>query len=95
MRLVDIEKAKSHLRMDDDYADDIIMSKIEQASSIIVNYLKVDEDLWDQDSSESVALPLTVEAAVLLVVEALFDGAEPLSQTVKDLVHRYRDPALA
>jgi hypothetical protein len=95
MMLVDLEKAKGHLRMDDDAADDIIASKIEQASAILINYLKVDADVWDQDSTESVPVPLTVEAAVLLATEALFDGGEPLSQTVKDLVHRYRDPALS
>ena len=95
MMLVDLETAKGHLSMDEDAADDIIVSKIEQASAILINYLKVDADLWDQDSTESDPVPLTVVAAVLLVTEALFDGHEPLSQTVKDLVHRLRDPALA
>ena len=94
--LVDLDKAKGHLNMDHDAADEVIYSKIEQASDIIVNYLKLeDPDLWDPDNTEGETLPPTVEAAVLLVVQALFDGGDPLSQTVRDLVHRYRDPALA
>ena len=93
--LVDLEVAKSHLRMEEDHLDDVIYRCIREASAIIINYCKVDEDLWDVDNSESEGIPLVIEAATLLAVEALFDGGEPLSQTVKDLVHRYRDPALA
>lgn len=92
--LVDLITAKQHLRMDGDDADEneIIARKIEQAGAVLRDYLKVDEDMWDGDSEE---VPLVVEAAVLLITEALFDGTEPLSPTVKNLVHRFRDPALA
>jgi hypothetical protein len=93
--LVDLETAKGHLRMDEDHADDVIYSKIAQASAIVIGYLKKDPDIWDIDSTESEPIPKVVEAAVLLIMEALFDGTEPLSQTVKDLLHRHRDPALA
>jgi hypothetical protein len=94
--LVDLETAKRHIRMDEDFADDVIYSKIEQASAIIVDYLKLDDpDIWDIDSTESEEIPKVVEAATLLIIEALFDGSDPLSDTVKNLVHRYRDPALA
>lgn len=95
MMLVDLETAKLHLRMDEDAAEEIIIKKIEQASSILIDYLKVSEDIWDIDSTESDPIPGVIEAATLLVLEALFDGGEPLSDTVKSLVHRFRDPALA
>lgn len=85
--LVDLETAKGHLSMDDDYADDIIVSKIEQATAIVLDYLKVEE--------EPSPVPKFVEAATLLVMEALFDGGDPLSDVVVRLLHRYRDPAIA
>lgn len=85
--LVDLETAKGHLRMDEDDADEVIASKIEQASSIVLDYLKVE--------AEPDPVPKFVEAATLLVLEALFDGGDPLSDVVVRLLHRYRDPALA
>jgi hypothetical protein len=93
--LVDLETVKQHLRMDSDYADDLIVRKTEQAGAILANWLKTDISIWDIDSTESVPLPLEIEAAVLLAVEALFDGSDPLSDTVRALLHRHRDPALA
>ena len=94
VRLTDLETAKGHLRITDDASDDIIISKLEQASGFIIDFCKVDSDYWDQDSSESVAVPVAVEAATLLVMEALFDGTEPLSPSVKSLLQMHRDPAL-
>lgn len=73
--------------MDADDADEVIVSKIEQASAIVLDYLKVEE--------EPDPVPKFVEAATLLVVEALFDGGDPLSDVVVRLLHRYRDPAFA
>jgi hypothetical protein len=86
-QLVDIEMAKSHLRIDSDASDEIISFKIDQASSIILDYLKIDEP--------PDPLPDLVQAATLLCVEALFDGGDPLNDTVKALLHRKRDPELA
>lgn len=87
-QLVDIDVVKKHLRYDADFtdADETISIKIDQASSIILDYLKVD----DLDP-----VPEFVQAATCLSVEALFDGGDPLSDTVKALLHRSRDPELA
>ena len=85
--LVDLETAKDHLRMDADDADEVIFSKIEDATSIVLDYLKIEE--------EPDPVPNFVRAATLLVVEALFDGSDPLSDVVVRLLHRYRDPAFA
>lgn len=94
MRLVDLKTAKEDLRLDEDYADDVVVSKIEQASAIIVDYCKVDASLWDPDDTSAVPVPGEVEAACLLIVRALFDQNDaPLSQNVRDLLHRHRDPA--
>jgi hypothetical protein len=86
--MIDIEMAKIHLRVDITDDDERIQFKIEQASSIVLDYLKLQE--------APSPVPPFVQAATLLVLEALFDGAsDPLSDTVTRLLHRYRDPALA
>jgi hypothetical protein len=106
VKLVSLDMAKSHLRVsaaDDDLG---INFKIEQASHILLDYIKKrDPEVWDQtripSESESDSefylepVPFLIEAATLLILEALYDGHDPLSQPVKDLLHRYRDPALA
>lgn len=88
-QLVDIDMVKQHLRYgsDDTAADETISFKIDQASAIVLDYLKVDE-LPDPP-------PEFVQAATLLCIEALYDGGDPLSETIKALLHRSRDPELA
>jgi len=87
-QLVDIDVVKKHLRYDDDFtaADETLSIKIDQASSIILDYLKV--DALDP-------VPEFVQAAACLCVESLYDGGDPLNDTVKALLHRSRDPELA
>jgi hypothetical protein len=85
--LVDLDRTKRHLSMDDDYADETIVEKIEEASSVILNYLKLEE--------APDPVPMFVQSATLLAVQALFDGGDPLSDVVVRLLHRYRDPAIA
>lgn len=89
-QLVNIDAAKRHLRIDSAFTadDERVSEKLEQASGIVLDYCKV--------TSMSSPPPQHVQAATLLVLEALFDGtAEPLSQAVKDLLHREWDPAFA
>jgi hypothetical protein len=88
-QLVDIDTVKKHLRYDADFtdADETINIKIDQASSAILDYLKL-EDAPDP-------VPGYMEAAACLAVEALYDGGDPLNDTVKALLHRSRDPELA
>ena len=94
--LTDLETVKGHLRLDDDASDEILFRKMQQASAIVVDYLKIEDDVYDIDDTSALPIPPEVEAAVLLVVEALYDGAtDPLSETIKSLLHRHRDPALA
>lgn len=72
------------------------------ASAIVLDYLKRDAGEWQDSAQEPESVPSVVEAATLIVAGALYENrdgagnaAEPLSQTVKDLLHRYRDPAMA
>jgi Phage gp6-like head-tail connector protein len=88
-QLVNIDAAKRHLRIDQAFTadDERVSEKLEQASGIVEDYCK---------KSFGNSAPQHVQAATLLVLEALFDGnEEPLSQPVKDLLHREWDPAFA
>ena len=100
--LVTLEEAKAHLRETGSNADFDIEQKIFTASHILFDYLKIDPD----ESPLSVPwgigedTPGVIKAAVLLMVGELrrnpeAGAANVLSQSVKDLVHRYRDPAMA
>jgi hypothetical protein len=94
--IVDLETAKRHLRRTDDDDDTNIVLKLEQASAIVLDYLKLDADTYDIDASPLEEAPKMVEAATLLVLEALYVSDEdPLTNAVKSILHRSRDPALA
>lgn len=59
--LVTMEQAKSHLRITDDLSDDDVQAKLDQASTIILNYLKV---RYTAIASVSVANPTVVTTSV-------------------------------
>jgi hypothetical protein len=90
--LVTLEEAKLRLRIvpaETAFDGDLAM-KIEQATDIVVDYIKQANHTWtDVDS------PPLIKAAILEVVKNLFEGAEPLPQAIKNILWRYRDPALA
>lgn len=111
MAIVDFESAKLHLRVDHDEDDADIVFKLEQASAIIIDFLKMPAGTWDLNSQNSGSgssgdsgsagdtAPMQVQAAVLMVLGELYKNREsnsdPLSKTVKDMLRRLRDPALA
>ena len=90
--LVTLPEAKLRLRIieaDTSFDADVTM-KMEQATDIVVDFIKRPDHAWtDADA------PSLIKAAVLEVVRHLFEGNDPLPQSVKDLLWRYRDPALA
>lgn len=102
--LVTLKQAQDQLR---DYypaneAD--IAQKITQASAAVLDYIKNPKgsETWDDTTC-----PANVQAAVLLTVSWLYDDRTAgdnveggvamgyLPQSVTDLLHRFRDPALA
>lgn len=102
--LVDLETAKRHLRRDDDDDDERIMLVVEQASDIILDYLKLPEGTYQSTDGGPDVVPKLVTAAVLLCVEGLYDepvdsfgrpSMEVLSDQIKNILHRHRDPAMA
>jgi hypothetical protein len=89
--LVSVAVVKDRLRIDEPESEGDLQRMAEEASAIVLDYLKKPSDAWTEAT-----VPSVVRSAILLVVRALYDGEdEPLSTTVKALVHRLRDPALA
>ncbi len=102
MALITLDQAKLHLRLDNDDHDEQLEEIIEDASGIILDYLKAGAGTYQTTSGEPDDVPRAVVAAVKLGVSALFENPEQdekgplvLSQTVKNLLMRLRDPAIA
>lgn len=100
--VITLEEAKEHLRVDhtDDDAD--IQRKVDQASAIVVDYIKKPADWAPTDTETKI-----FQAAALMVLSKLYDdrnvGEEDaenvalgyLTLQVTAILHRMRDPALA
>jgi len=109
MDLVSLEEAKRQLAIEDDRTDlDIeVADKVEQASWIIMDYLKIEMPEEDSPSMSPLSVdiwplgvPPNIKAATLLVLSELFESrqsseANVLSSAVLSLLHRRRDPAMA
>jgi hypothetical protein len=98
MALITIEQAKQQLRIDFDDQNADLQMKMEQASEIVVDYLKKPDHGWTDAT-----VPKTVQAAILLVLTALFDDRDGSGEgdylapdgPVARLLARHRDPAIA
>lgn len=98
--LVSLERAKAHLHIDWVDQDEEVAAKVADASDTVVDYLKRPDHGWDATTA-----PGQVQAAVLLVLGALWSQREgvgqnaedldPISPAVASLLRRMRDPALA
>lgn len=106
MAILTLQQAKDHLNIWTpiasplDAVDRDISMKMEEAESIILDYLKSD-DGWDDTN-----VPPLVRAAILQQLAELYrfrgdDERGPvyedgqLSPTITNILRRYRDPALA
>lgn len=92
MSLVTLIEAKQHLRVLSSDEDDLITAQAEAASDIVTDYIDRAELVWTADT-----VPPLVKAAVLLVLGSLFHEREgaTISDGVKSILRRYRDPALS
>jgi hypothetical protein len=98
--LVSLDRAKAHLHIDWNDQDEELAAKVTDASDTVVDYLKRPDHGWDETTA-----PGQVQAAVLLVLGALWSQREgvgqnaadldPISPAVASLLRRMRDPALA
>lgn len=96
---LDLETAGSPIEFTDIRLPDILL-KIEQATDIVIDYLKVPDHAWTAEN-----VPGQVSAAILLVIGALLDDDKAelitglsggdLKNPVVALLHRSRDPSMA
>lgn len=103
-RLLTLDVAKEHLKPPGDIDDTRIQRLIIEASEIVLDYLKLPFDSY-QNSDGTVndsILPGAVRSATLLVLGSLYDNADgqnpdkqALSEAVKSLLHSRRVPTLA
>lgn len=94
--IVDLEKVKAQCDLIGDDNDERLMLAMEQSIAIVLDFLKVDADEYEDEYGDS-DYPTLVAAAILLCTQSLFQKPEddPLTVAVKSILHRYRDPALA
>lgn len=98
MALVTLEQAKAHLNIVHEAFDDEIARKVDDATAIVVEYLKSRADAtWDETT-----VPGPVRAGVLYVLTHLFKHRgddmsldEAFWRALERLLCRSRDPALA
>lgn len=92
--LVTIEEAKRRLRIDFPDEDDPISSMLEEATDIVIGYIKTPDHGWTPESA-----PPRIKSAICMVAARLYQdrdgGAEVLTKAVKDVLERDRDPSLA
>lgn len=103
--LVDLDTAKSRLRIDNDAEDDDLELLIRGASASVLGYLNLGLDYYDDSTGEVIDVPDVVQNAVLLLTGILYrdrDGEEAekweqgyLPRPVLALLYPLRDPALA
>lgn len=97
---LDLEKVGSPPEYTDVRLPDIEL-KIEQATDIVIDYIKRPDHEWTVDD-----VPGQVSAAIILVIASLFDDFDraemlaglsggDLKNPVVGLLHRLRDPAMA
>jgi hypothetical protein len=106
MALVSMELAKSHLRIhpDDARFDLEVAQKMEQATALVITYLKRPDHGWTEQTSPIADLEFALTQAAILEVLANLHNDHgdlatptpgPITDRVKSLLSMLRDPALA
>jgi hypothetical protein len=92
--ILDIEAVKQDLRVDIDDDDDRIVRLMDAAVAIVLDYLKVDSDEYENEDGDN-DFPDIVYLSITRVIQALYDtpDKDPLTEAVKSMLHRMRDPA--
>lgn len=108
--LVTINQLKTHLRIDDAELEDQeflsdITFKCEQASQIVLKYLRMPEDSFLDSSLQPVGVPFYISAAVLIYTGILFKhrdgemdeslGYGQLPRSVTNLLIQWRQCTVA
>lgn len=106
--LITIEQARRQamLNPDDPSRDDELEPLREEATAIVIDYIKRPAHGWAESTDPAAGSPydqdfVIVTAAIKQVLTNLLrhrgdtDDAGPLTERVKQMLHRLRDPAIA
>lgn len=93
---VTLDMIKQEVGREDDYHDALLKRKIGEAEQIVIDYLKVDSDAYE-DAEGINDFPVLIAAAVIAVTRIQYERPDdtPLSPAVMNILHRLRDPAMA
>lgn len=94
--ILDIESVKQELRVDTDDDDERILRTMDQAVAVVLDFLKVASDTYENVDGVN-DFPDIVYAAIVGVIGSMYDYPQddPLTPAVRSMLHRMRDPALA
>lgn len=94
--IVTLDIIKQEVGRLDDFHDDMLTRKVDEAEAIVIDYLKVAATTY-QDTDGNNDFPPVIASSVIAVARTLYEKPEddPLSDGVKNILHRLRDPALA
>jgi hypothetical protein len=91
--LINLQQAKDHLHITDEASNSDLNLKVDQASAIVVRYLKSLADAgW---STGAVPVPGNVSAATLLILGDLYEQRPVDWTAIERLLVSFRDPSLA
>lgn len=89
--LVTVEDLKDYLRILGADFDAELALKADLATEIVVDYIKQPDHTWTTED-----VPDVIKAAICEVARNLVRGDEsPLSEDIKNILRRRRDPAIA
>ncbi|WP_226576662.1 head-tail connector protein [Acuticoccus sediminis] len=89
--LVTSEQVADRARIDPAHTSADLEYIADEATDIVIGYLKKPDHGWTIET-----VPPRIRTAIIMVAKALYDDEETvLSDAVKSLLHRDRDPALA
>lgn len=94
--IVTLAIVKEEIGRTDDLHDEMIVRKINEATAIVLDYLKLDADEYE-DATGANDVPVIVGAAIIKMARYLYDqpDADPLTEGIQNILHRLRDPAMA
>lgn len=97
MPLITLDDAREQMHMTHRLDDSRITKNIARAEAIVFDYIEKPDGFWLDFSPGEDSPPEVLTAACLMVVESLCEDGhtgDPLSPAVKNLLTRFRDPAV-
>lgn len=94
--IITLDMVKDEVGRMDDMHDAMLQRKLSEGTAIVLDYLKVAADQYEDDNGDN-DVPAIVGAAIISVTKMLYERPDddPLTEGVKNILHRLRDPALA